>query len=63
MLSADYQKGLEKIVLEREKESMRSVPDWSIRSRIVRRGQGLAKGNKSVAAIGLSNHLHSENTP
>ena len=37
-LFADYQKGLEKIVLERKKESVRSVPDWSEYSRVARRG-------------------------
>ena len=29
-LTCDFQKELEKIVLERKKESMRSAPDWSV---------------------------------
>ena len=41
-----------KIVLEKKKESMRSVPDWSVYSRIAWRGHWFAKGNRSVTATG-----------
>ena len=37
-LCLGYQKGQEKIVLERKKESMPSVPDWSVYSRIALAG-------------------------
>ena len=34
----DFQKELEKIVLERKKESMRSAPDWSVCDRMAWQG-------------------------
>ena len=46
----DFQKELEKIILERKKESMRSVPDWSVSDRIAWRGHWFARGNRSVTA-------------
>ena len=41
----EFQKGLDKIVLERKKESMRSASDWSLCGRVAWRGHWFVRGN------------------
>ena len=42
----DFQKGLEKIVIERKKESICSAPDWSVCGRIAWQVHWFARGNR-----------------